>query len=285
MEASYLMDNSEVIKLLNRDLEDEHAAITQYLAHAYAIGEGDVACEIESIARDEMRHLDWLAEAIIGLGGVPSLERGRQLAGGKTVPEWMKNDVLLEAGAEKQYLEHDAIIGDSKLKRLLERILSDEVAHRLKFEQFITKAKKNGMADIRGERQDETARLLNWGIEHEYTVILQYLWHSYLSGNAVMKEQMEDQAINEMQHMGWLAEKLASGGGSPVLEHTAVERPAKRRDMLAADVKIEKLVAIEYNRAAHGIADPDIKRLLKRIRGNELYHVEVFNSLMKEVGE
>jgi bacterioferritin len=278
------MEKTEVIKLLNRDLEDEHAAIIQYLAHAYAMGEGEVACEIEAISRDEMRHLDWLAETIVGLGGTPGLERGKELPGGKTVPDWMKNDVLLEEGAAKQYRQHIALIDDAKIKRLLERILSDEIAHRLKFEHFIEKAKKEGLVDVRGERRDETARALNWGIEHEYTVVLQYLWHGYLSRNAAMKEQMEDQAINEMQHLGWLAEELASGGGKPVLEHTGVERPLRKSDMLQADIKIEKTVAAEYDRAARKTADPDIKRLLRRIRDNELYHVEVFQDLMKKVG-
>jgi len=70
------MDKDKIIALLNEDLEGEHAAIIQYLTHAYAMGEGEMACEIETIAREEMRHLDWLAETIVELGGVPSLERG-----------------------------------------------------------------------------------------------------------------------------------------------------------------------------------------------------------------
>ncbi len=56
------MDKKEIIRLLNYDLENEHGAIIQYLTHAYAMGEGELACEIEAIAREEMRHFDWLAE-------------------------------------------------------------------------------------------------------------------------------------------------------------------------------------------------------------------------------
>ena len=52
------MDKDKIITLLNQDLEGEHGAIIQYLTHAYAIGEGEMACEIEAIAREEMRHLD-----------------------------------------------------------------------------------------------------------------------------------------------------------------------------------------------------------------------------------
>ena len=48
----------EIIAMLNEDLRGEHAAIVQYLRHAYSMGEGEMACEIEAIAREEMRHLD-----------------------------------------------------------------------------------------------------------------------------------------------------------------------------------------------------------------------------------
>ncbi|MBA7603795.1 hypothetical protein ES703_10913 [subsurface metagenome] len=56
--------NKNIINLLNKDLEGEHAAIIRYLQHAYAMSEGEMACEIEAIAREEMRHLDWLAETL-----------------------------------------------------------------------------------------------------------------------------------------------------------------------------------------------------------------------------
>ena len=52
------MDKEKIIALLNEDLEGEHGAIIQYLTNAYAMGEGEMACEIEAIAREEMRHLD-----------------------------------------------------------------------------------------------------------------------------------------------------------------------------------------------------------------------------------
>ena len=55
------MPHHDIIELLTKDLQDEHAAIIQYLTHAYAMGEGELACEIEAIAREEMRHFDWLA--------------------------------------------------------------------------------------------------------------------------------------------------------------------------------------------------------------------------------
>ena len=274
--------NDSIIALLNQDIEGEHAAIIQYLTHAYAMGEGEMACEIEAIAREEMRHLDWLAKTIVQLGGVPSLKRGDMRVGGKTVADWMGNDVLQEEDAIAQYQEHITAIADPKIKRLLQRILSDEESHRGDFAHFVEKGQKQGLKDIRGPRQDEVAQVLDWGIEHEYTVILQYLFHSYMTPNEHVKKEMEDQAINEMQHLGWLAEEQVDGGGTPKIEHTEVDQSTDTADMLRADIKIEEEVAAEYDRAAKKVEESGLKKLLTRIRDHEVYHADVFSDLLKE---
>jgi bacterioferritin len=275
------MENEKIIELLNRDLQDEHGAVIQYLNHAYAMGEGEMACEVEAIAREEMRHFDWLAEAIVSLGGQPSLKRGTMNMAGKTVPAWMGDDVKLEEGAITQYKEHIKMIDDPAVRRVLKRILADEESHHGQFEHFVEKAEREGLKDIRGDRQDSVAKTLNWGIEHEYTVVLQYLFHSYMTGNAEAKRQLEDQAINEMQHLGWLAEELADGG-RPKIEHGKPDQSTMTDDMLKADIKIEKEVAEAYNKAAKEVGDKGLKELLLRIRDNEKYHIEVFNALLKE---
>ena len=276
------MTNEGIIALLNQDLEGEHGAIIQYLTNAYAMGEGEMACELEAIAREEMRHLDWLAETIVELGGTPSLKRGKMRMDGKSVADWMKNSVLLEEDGITLYKEHIKLIDNPKLKRLLQRILSDEESHHGDFQHFVEKAQKEGAKDLRGVRQDRVAEILNWGIEHEYTVILQYLLHSYMTKNKDVKREMEDQAINEMQHLGWLAEEMVDGGGSPRIEHTEVDQSTKTADMLRADIGIEKQVAAEYDRAAKEVTDPGLKKLLVRLRDHEVYHAEVFSDLLKE---
>jgi len=276
------MGKKKIIELLNLDLQDEHGAIIQYLSHAYAMGEGEMACEIEAIARDEMRHLDWLAETIVELGGKPSLKRGTQNMAGKTVPDWMKNNVGLEDGAIESYQKHIKAIDDLKIKRLLKRTLADEQSHRGKFEHFIAKAKREGMKDLRGKRKDSVAKTLDWGIGHEYTVVLQYMFHSYMTKNKEAKKQLEDQAINEMQHLGWLSEEMVSGGGKPTIEHSEPDQSTKLPDMLKADIKIEKEVAAAYDKAAKEVDDEGLKELLIRIRDNEKYHIDVFNDLLKE---
>ena len=275
------MDNKEIIKLLNTDLQDEHGAIIQYLSHAYAIGEGEMSCEIEAIAREEMRHLDWLAETIVELGGEPSLNRGTMRMGGKTVPDWMQNNVTLEEDAIRHYQEHIEKIDDPKIKRLIKRILADEQSHHGDFLRFVDKSQREGATDQRGERKDDVTKMLNWGIEHEYTVILQYLFHSYMAPDPEDKRQFEDQAINEMQHLGWLAEELVDGGGNPKIEHSTPNQSTQTNRMLEADIKIEREVAAAYDKAAKEVDDKGLKELLLRIRDNEIYHIDVFSDLLE----
>ena len=277
------MKKEELIALLNEDLEGEHGAIIQYLIHAYAMGEGGVACEIEAIAREEMRHLDLLAETIVDLGGTPSIKRGKMIMDGQTVTDWMRNDVMLEEGAIRLYKKHIELVDDQKIKRTLKRILSDEESHRGEFSHFVEKTKQKGLKDIRGNKEDSVTRILNWGIEHEYTVILQYLLHSYMAENNEVKEEMQNQAVNEMQHLGWLAEKMVSNGGNPRIEYGKVMLPAEMTEMLKADISIEQLVAEEYDKAAGSVSDASLKKLLTRIGEHERYHVEVFEDLLKGV--
>ena len=48
------------------------------------------------------------------------------------------------------------------------------------------------------------------------------------------------------------------------------------------EVAKEKEVAEEYDKAGKETDDVDLKKLLFRIRDNELYHIEVFNDLLEE---
>ena len=103
-----------------------------------------------------------------------------------------------------------------------------------------------------------------------------------MATNEEMKNTLEGQAINEMQHLGWLAEKMVDISGNPRMEHTKVDRSTRTANMLRADIQMEKEVAVEYDRAAREIEDPDLRKLLIRIKAHEVYHDEVFEDLLKE---
>jgi rubrerythrin len=67
------------------------------------------------------------------------------------------------------------------------------------------------------------------------------------------------------------------------MEHTEIDKSTQMGDMLRADIKIEKEVAAEYDKAAKETKDAKLKKLLERIRDHEIYHVDVFSDLLNDV--
>jgi bacterioferritin len=283
-------DKQAVVEMLNTDLRDEHAAVIQYLQHAYAIGEGEEACEIEAIAREEMRHFDWLAEAIVELGGKPDMERGEVDLSGSGPVEWMARDIIAEEKAITQYKEHIAAIDDPKIKRLLQRILSDEESHRDEFADLSDELAEEGaeaLGPLEARSAEEAAPqvldILQQGVHHEYTVILQYLYHNFVMPECEIGRELEMQAINEMQHLGWLAEEVAELGGHPDIERTALSLEGDTAQMLQADIEAERAVTMDYTRQLDEIEEEGLHKLLSRIRDHEIYHDELFSDLLAEV--
>lgn len=110
-------NNEEIVTLLVDDMKGEHAAIIQYLQHAYKIGEdgGEVSAEVEGIARDEMRHFRWLGELVVELGGDPTMQRDPIFLDGPSATDLLALDVDAEQRAIDQYRAHIEAIDHPKV--------------------------------------------------------------------------------------------------------------------------------------------------------------------------
>ncbi|MHB9033759.1 MAG: ferritin-like domain-containing protein [Anaerolineae bacterium] len=247
------MTNQEIIQLLQEDIKGEHQAIVMYLMHAYEVGESGLACEIEAIAREEMRHMDWLADKITSLGGEPVMEPLPPDFTPAPLSEQMLKDVGLEEFAANQYREHIEAIEDPDIRAVLSRILHDELVHHGQFAGFVEETKDiTGVIErvnTEGVMPDErTADILNQGIGHEYTVTLQYLFHGFMTGKKGLAEDWQNIAINEMQHMGWLSEALASRGGRPRFMRSEMVLTPDEETNLKADLAVEREVTKTYSK-------------------------------------
>jgi bacterioferritin len=282
------MDNQEIIKLLRADMRGEHQAIIQYLFHAYHMAEGEITCEVEAISREEMRHLDWLADAITELGGDPSMEREPVDFAVGSPKEMLLKDRDLEQVAIDQYRDHIDRIDNPKIRRLLARILHDELVHKGDFQALADEAGEENLglaAPPDAEAPPRLADILNSGIRHEYTVILQYLYHSFVAEGKELAEELENSAINEMQHMGWLSEALGKRGGTPDMSHTELFLSRDPEANLEADIAVEQEVTGEYSSQIPELQDQGLVELIERIRDHEIYHDAVFKDLLEEVRE
>lgn len=284
--------NTELIQMLAAAVQDEHAAIIQYLRHAYMMGEGELACEIEGIAREEMRHLWILSRWIVRLGGQPTTARGFTDLAGATSPEWMQRDVAAEDRAIAMYEGYLARIEDPDLRADIEHILADERRHRGDFVHFVDKTTLE-MQTPPAEPAEEPApamaavdkNSLEWAVNHEYAAILQYLVHSFLTmdKDEEISSQLMTQAINEMQHMGWFGEELVGSGEEMPLTHHPLTLPADPAAMLEADIQLENETAAMYGQFIKQMVDPGAKGVIDDARGQEMYHETLFGRLRKRL--
>ncbi len=283
------LPKSDLIHRLQALAEDEHAAIIQYLRHAYGMGETPLACEIEGIARDEMRHFWMLSRWIVRLSGQPTIERGFTDLAGATPPEWLARDVAAE---ERAIADYQALIAEDiapDLRADLERILADEIRHHDEFTAFVVEAQAEaeavppaaGVPEVPLGAPDQEA--LEWGVSHEYAAILQYLTHSFVIQDEEVSRQLELQAVNEMQHMGWFGEELMEKGAEMPLDPHAVSRPATAAAMLEADIALENATAAAYARFLTTMTNPGAKDVVAEARGHELYHEGLFTRLLARV--
>ncbi len=288
--------NTDLVNMLRAAAEDEHAAIIQYLRHAYNMGEGELACEIEGIAREEMRHFWILSRWIVRLGGEPTVTRGFTDLSGMTPPAWMERDVAAEDRAIAMYRDYLNRIQDPDLRADLEYILGDELRHHDDFAHFVDKATQEAEAAVPAEGEEpapaaEAApassdkEALDWGVGHEYAALLQYLVHSFLTMDMdeEISSQLKTQAINEMQHMGWFGEELAEMGQDMPLDPHTMTLSADPQTMLEADVKLEQETSAMYGQFLEKLSDPGVKGVVEDARGQELYHEKLFTRLLKRL--
>jgi bacterioferritin len=242
--------NEEIVVLLKDDMKGEHAAIIQYLQHAYKIGEdaGEVPSEIEGIARDEMRHFRWLGELVVELGGDPTMERDPIFLDAPGNSELLTLDVDAEQRAIEQYEAHIEAIDHPKVKRYLERILMDEKHHQGMFREFVEEMGGDPDAEVtpedtgpwnqdanppgqdleldesgkaipadferEGRNDHPLIKMLNSRVRSEYETILLYLHQAFVTRNEKQRDHLiSDRAVWHMTHMGTLAEAVAGMDG------------------------------------------------------------------------
>lgn len=128
------MSKEKIIEALNKDLAREIAATLQYLHHHWT-GEGydspTVLELFEKVGRDEMKHMEMIAERINYLGGDPTTTPSEIKKGGDLY-KMMQDDLDAENMAIKQYKAHIKLfdeLGDPTSRLMMEQILSDEENH------------------------------------------------------------------------------------------------------------------------------------------------------------
>lgn len=149
--------NKKLLAKLNELLADELTAISQYMVHSEVCdhwGYEKLHKAIESQAKEEMLHAEWLIKRILFLEGAPMMAKLNQMKIGKTVLEMVTVDEELEMGAIHAYNAAIALAGeaaDQSTADLLTQILKMEEAHadwnRIQHEQIAQMGLQNYLAN------------------------------------------------------------------------------------------------------------------------------------------
>jgi len=140
-------DREKIIKALNTDIGLEIGAIIQYIMHevmAEGMESPAIIEKFESISKDEMKHLEKLADRVNYLGGVPNTKPAPIKVGGP-LKKMVQDDLNGEYTAIKTYKGHIKMceeIGDTTTRLMLEEILTDEEDHADTWETILQKTVK-----------------------------------------------------------------------------------------------------------------------------------------------
>ncbi len=280
------MKRSELIGLLLHNVALEHSAIIQYIYQAFLIKDEKVRSEIEKIAREEMRHMKWFAQKVVQLGGEVDLKRAEDAIdfSRESLKSMIEADISAEDLAIETYSKQIELVKEDSVKRLLERVIKDEMSHKEEFKGLLEevteeKAKENTETD------EETVKVLNELLREEYAIILRYLKAFFHSKNCEYKDLMLDLAIESMVHMGDLGEKIGELGGVPDLSKVDLpkEEGLSLPDQVKEDILKEVASRERYIKEGEVSKREDVRKLLEKIKHQEEYHRRRLSEFLERV--
>ncbi|MBU6427588.1 MAG: hypothetical protein KGR26_01120 [Cyanobacteria bacterium REEB65] len=268
-----------VIAELNTNISLEHGAIVQYLVTAYAMGEGEVGCEVINIARTEMRHLKMFGDLLVDLGGRPDMwRRGAMHLEAATAGQMMRNGIQAEDEAIAAYEALLTRIEHPAAQRVVERVLADERFHREQFAGFESEAAglaaQYPVAPIAGLAAEKVVALLNPAVQAEYAQILRNVREYLLSREFRHRDRMLEPMIWAMKHVGLLADVIGEGGGAVNLVDLPVaERTYEEREALEVLLAAERDRLVRYSELVAESPEPGLQELLRNFQAHQRFNV------------
>ena len=274
----------EVLAALNEDLALEHGAIFQYVIHSVQLRDTAIADAVKRVAREEMWHFEWLAEAIRDRGGEPTLDRA-PLFVSASLGESLRTDVATEGGALAHYERTLDVLGESDpdLTALIERIMDDERHHAAAFARLADGVETDGEQAYAATPhiQPSDFGVIGPTMASEYAGILQYLWNKYGCGDCEQGEHYFDLAIDEMRHAGWAASYVA-GMGVPQAVEVPADKVAFVRSAAEAHERaqtLEQQAEALYAVKAPEAVSPHLRSDLERAAVQHAFHRRVLDAM------
>ncbi|MBD3413502.1 MAG: hypothetical protein GF421_03605 [Candidatus Aminicenantes bacterium] len=223
------MDNKELVKMLNRDLKDEHAAVVRYLIHSYLEGEDTpVGASLLSRCREEMWHMHWLGKIIAQKGGEPDMTPAGYPFDPTSRATILKSYVAYEEKLIPHYNQEADKVNDPHIERVLRREAWESQMHAAKFERMLDKLtpeEAEGLPGAENELPMEFVDKLQKAVAQKYTQMIQHIRDSWIFQKQGMKAwQIMDFSMTQMKQLAHLAEDVAENGMTPNFELGEIEK-------------------------------------------------------------
>ncbi|MBN2372431.1 ferritin-like domain-containing protein [bacterium] len=263
------MDKHSLIDILNRDFQDEHAAVIRYLAHGWMEGEDTpLGSSLISISREEMWHMHWLGSIIGELGGEPNFIPAHYPFDPTSRSTMLRSYIEYEERLVPHYNAEADKVDDHHIKRVLKREAWESAIHMRKFQRKLGKLSPEEASVLPGKESELPMGLidsLQKEVSGKYTEMLQHLRTSWVfQKNAMISWRIMDQAMEKMRHLAHFAESIAEDGILPqfkpgrIVMETAIVPSLKKaaEDVMAArkqhlklkdDVEVKKHSGLVIN--------------------------------------
>ena len=250
------MDRNALLDMLNRDLADEHISVIRYLIHAYQAGEDTpLGSMMLSMAREEMWHMDWLADEIGEMGAEPDMKPGIYPHDPTSNASLLRSYIEWEDGLVVAYAEQASKVDSSELKKILMQQSKDSAIHSKRFAAMLEKLGPEGEEPLvygdTGEFSPEMTNRLKSEMTDEYRLVLQHLRHAFVfeEENCPVSSALELTAMRHMKHLSHFAEELAEAGHELEFVHPTIDMSQSVESAVQADLELthkarERFVAL-----------------------------------------
>jgi bacterioferritin len=214
------MKKSELIKLLNKDIADEHAAIIRYLVHGWLEGEDTpIGASLLSRSREEMWHMHWLGMIIGKLGGEPNFTPAPYPYDPTNRATIFKSYVEYEEKLIPHYNAEADKVDDPHIKRVLQREAWESAIHARKFQRILNKLRPEEASGLPGGElrlPGEFLDMLQAEVTGKYNEMLHHIRYSWvLQKDGLFAWQLMDQAMEKMKQIAHFAEDIGGNGIPP----------------------------------------------------------------------
>jgi bacterioferritin len=233
-----------LVDMLNADLRDEHISIIRYLIHAYQVGEDTpLGSMLLSTAREEMWHMDWLADVIGEMGVEPDMTPGVYPHDPTSNASLLRSYIKWEDNLIEAYAAQAAKVDDPEIKRVLLQQSLESATHSRRFAAALAKLGPEGEEPLEYEDSGEfSPRMIDRmqdEMTDEYKLVLQHLRHAFVfEDNCPVSSELELIAMRHMKHLSHFAEELAEAGHEPQFDPPPLDKSRSVEPALQSDLRL-----------------------------------------------